>query len=101
MPCTVDCLLDKYHQVSFDNLYMSAKFCLGSFQHAKQDMVEGVTRTNQQGLPQEIIQHDVKNTKDIVKVKGTVKVVVLENDLLSMLPLSLMVQFMTTKVFIS
>ena len=74
-----DCLMDKYHQVRFDNLYMSAKFCLGSFQHAKQVMVEGVTRTNQRGLPREVIQHDVKNPKDIMKVKGTVKVAVLEN----------------------
>jgi hypothetical protein len=40
-------------------------------------MVEGVTRTNQRGLPREVIQHDVKNPKDIMKVKGTVKVAVL------------------------
>jgi hypothetical protein len=56
-----DCLLEEYHMIRFDNLYMSAKFCLGSFQHTKKVMVEGVTRTNQRGLPKEVIQHDIKN----------------------------------------
>lgn len=41
-------------------------------------MVEGVTSTYQRGLPKEIIQHDVKNRKDITKVNGMVKVAVVE-----------------------
>ncbi len=41
-------------------------------------MVEGVTRTNQRGLPKEVIQHDIKNRKDLSNVKGTVKAAVLE-----------------------
>ncbi len=43
-----DCLLEEYHMIRFDNLYMSAKFCLGSFQHPKKVMVEGVMRTNRE-----------------------------------------------------
>jgi len=75
-----DCLMDQYHQVRFDNLYMSAKFALASFQHPQKVLVEGVTRTNQRGLPKEIIQHEIKSSskKDIAKVKGTVKAAVLE-----------------------
>ena len=73
-----DCLLEEYHMIRFDNLYMSAKFCLGFFQHPKKVMVEGVTRTNQRGLPKEVIQHDIKNRKDLPNVKGTVKAAVLE-----------------------
>jgi len=73
------CLLEEYHMIRFDNLYMSAKFCLGSFQHRKKVMVEGVTRTYQRGLPKEVIQHDIKNRKDLPNVKGTVKAAVLEN----------------------
>ena len=74
-----DCLLNEYHMIRFDNLYMSAKFCLGSFQHPKKVMVEGVTRTNQRGLPKEVIQHDIKNQKHLPNVKGTVMAAVLEN----------------------
>ena len=50
-----DCLMEEHHQVRFDNLYMSAKFALASFQHPKKVLVEGVTGTNQHGLPKEII----------------------------------------------
>jgi len=59
---------------------MSAKFALASFQHPQKVLVEGVTRTNQRGLPKEIIQHEVKSSskKEIAKVKGTVKAAVLE-----------------------
>ena len=73
-----DCLMEEYHQIRFDNLYMSAKFCLGSYVHDKKVMVEGVSRTSQRGFPRECIQHEVKNPKDIAKVKGTVKAAVLE-----------------------
>jgi len=65
-----DCFLDDYHQVRFDNLYMSAKFCLGAAQHPRKVLVEGVTRTSQRGLPKEIIQHEVKSKKEIQKVKA-------------------------------
>ena len=74
-----DCFLDEHHMVRFDNLYMSAKFCLGSFQHPMKVMVEGVTRTSQRGLPKEIVQHEVKNRKEAAKVKGTVKAAVLDD----------------------
>ena len=64
--------------IQLDNLYMSTKFCLGSFQQPKKEMVDEVTRTNQRGLPKEVIQHDIKNWKDLPYVKGTVKTAVLE-----------------------
>ena len=72
--------MEEVHQVRFDNLYMSAKFALALFQHPKKVLVEGVTRTNQRGLPKEIIQHETKSSskKELVKVKGTVKAAVLE-----------------------
>ena len=75
-----DCLMEEYHQVHFDNLYMYAKFALASFQHPKKVLVEGVTRTNQRRLPKEIIQHEIKSSskKELAKVKGTVKAAVLE-----------------------
>jgi len=59
---------------------MSAKFALASFQHPQKVLVEGVTRTNQRGLPKEIIQHEIwsSSNKEIAKVKGTVKAAVLE-----------------------
>ena len=69
-----DCLMEEYHLVRFDNLYMSAKFALALFQRPKKVLVEGVTRTNQRGLPKEIIQHEIKSSskKELAKVKGTV-----------------------------
>ena len=73
-----NCFMEEYHQVRFDNLYMSANFCLGSAQHPKKVMAEGVTRTSQRGLPQTIIQQEVKIRKYIAKVKGTVKAAVLD-----------------------
>ena len=74
-----DCFLDKYHQVRFDNLYMAAKFALTSFQHEKKVMVEGVTRTGGRGVPQEIMQLEVKTKEQINAAKGTVKAAVLED----------------------
>ena len=44
-----------------------------------QVLVEGVTQTSQHGLPKEINQHEVKNRKDIVKIKGTVRGAVKES----------------------
>ena len=38
--------MDEYHQVWFDNLYMSDKFSLGLLNHPKQVMIEGVGRTS-------------------------------------------------------
>ena len=42
-------------------------------------MVEGVTRTSQQGLRKQVIQHEITKKSEISKVKGTVKAAVLEN----------------------
>lgn len=59
---------------------MSEKFVLGTFQLPKKAMVEGVMYTSQCGLSKKVIQHEVKSSeKAIAKVKGTVKVAVLED----------------------
>jgi ribosomal protein L37AE/L43A len=73
-----DCFMDEYHQVRFDNLYMSAKFALAAFEHPKKVMVEGVTRSSQRGLPPQVVQADVQKNR-IAEVKGTVKAAVLED----------------------
>ena len=58
---------------------MDAKFALRAFQHEKKVMVEGVTRTGGRGVPQEVMQVEVK-TKDLINAtKGTVKAAVLED----------------------
>ena len=73
-----DCFMDEYHQVRFDNLYMSAKFCLGSYTHPKKVMAEGVCRTGSRGLTALIVQHEVTGRANINAVKGTVKAALLE-----------------------
>ena len=73
-----DCFVDDYHQVRFDNLYMSAKFCLGSYNHPRKVMVEGVTRTGSRGVPHQVLQHEVTTKAGINAVKGAVKAAVLD-----------------------
>ena len=58
---------------------MAAKFALRSYQHEKKVMVEGVTRTGGRGVPQEIMQAEVKTKDLIIATKGTVKAAVLED----------------------
>jgi hypothetical protein len=69
--------MDEYHQVRFDNIYMSAKFCLGLFPHPKKVVVEGVCRTGARGFTALIVQHEVTEGANINAVKGTVKVALL------------------------
>ena len=70
--------MDDYHQFRFDNLYMSAKFSLVSFNFLKKVMIERVSRTSSRGVPTQILQKEV-TTKDIINaMKGNVKAYVLE-----------------------
>ena len=73
----LDCFMDEYHKVRFDNLYMSAKFSLGSFNHPKKVMIEGDSRTISCGVPMQILQQEVTTKERINAVKGTVKACVL------------------------
>ena len=70
--------MDEYHQVRFDNLYISAKFALGSFNRPKKVMIEGVIRIISHGVPTQILQQEVTTKERINDVKGTVKACVLE-----------------------
>ena len=70
--------MDEYHQVRFDNLYMSAEFYLGLFNNPKKVIIEGVSRTSSRGLPTQIIQQEVTKKERLNTVKGTVKACVLE-----------------------
>ena len=74
-----DCFMEEYHQGGFDNLYMSAKYVLGSFLHPKKIMIEGVSRTSNHGVPTQIHQEEVTTRSRIDWVKGTVKACVLED----------------------
>ena len=74
-----DCFTDEYHMVRFDNLYMSAKFALQSFQHPKKVMVEGVARTGGRGIPAEVMQSEVTTKSAIVAIEGTVKAALLKD----------------------
>ena len=70
--------MEEYHQVRFDNLYMLAKYALGSFLHPKKVMIEGVSRTSNRGVPTQIHQQEVTTRSRIGAVKETVKACVLE-----------------------
>ena len=73
-----DCLNDDHHQVRFDNLYMSTKFCLGSFKHPRKVMVEGVSQKGSCGVTPLVIQHEVTTKAGINTVTGTVKTAILD-----------------------
>ena len=73
-----DYFMEEHHQVRFDNLYMSAKFALESFQHRKKTMIEGVSWLSNCEVPTQIHQQEVTTRARIDAVKGTVKACVLE-----------------------
>ena len=68
--------MDEYHQVRFDNLYMSAKFSLGFLNHPKKVMIKGVSRNISRGVPMKILHQEVTKKYMINSVKETVKVCV-------------------------
>ena len=72
-----DCFVDEYHQVRFDNLYMSAKFSLGSFNRPKKVTIEVFSSTSSHGVPMQILQQEVTTKERINAVKGTIKACVL------------------------
>jgi Transposase IS4/SAP domain len=75
-----DCLEDNYHRCSMDNLYMSAKFARNAFNHPNKVLIAGVTRKGLRGLPNCVMQEEVKTRSDQLKVRGTVKAAILEGD---------------------
>ena len=75
-----DSLEDTHHRVWMDNLYLSATFCKAAYNHPMKVMIAGVTRKGGRGLPISVLQQEVDNKKDQMKVRGTVKVSVLQGD---------------------
>ena len=75
-----DTLEEKYHHAGFDNLYNSASFCRASYNHNKNVLCHGVTRTGGQGIPACVKQDKMKNRTKQLQVRGTVKAAKLEGD---------------------
>ena len=63
-----------------DNLYNSIAFFKAGYNHKKKVLCHGVTRMGMQGIPKHAVQQEVKNGKNQIFVRGTVKSVVLEGD---------------------
>jgi Transposase IS4 len=76
-----DALEEPYHRVWMDNLYLSAKFCKGCFKHDNKVLLAGVTRKSGRGFPLSVLQEEVKNKNELLKVRGTVKAAVLDGDI--------------------
>ena len=70
--------MDDYHQVRLENLYVSNKFPLGSFNHPKKVMIKGVSRNSSCGVPTQILQHEITTKERVNAEKGTFVVCVLE-----------------------
>ena len=75
-----DTLKEKYHRAGMDNLYMSAKFARDCFTHKKQVPIHGVARNSGRGVPSIVIQEETTDWKEVNKVRGTVKAVVLKGE---------------------
>jgi len=61
-----------------DNLYNIMALCKATFKHPNKVRLHGVTC--RVGIPACVIQEEVKNKKQHMLVRGTVKVAVLEGD---------------------
>ena len=60
---------DKHHTCDVDNLYILAKFCKDAYQHPKSILLYGVSRTHGRGLPTFVVQEEVKNKTEQLKVR--------------------------------
>ena len=63
-----------------DNLYNSAVLCKKAFNHKFKVLCHGVTRKGMCGIPSSVKQEEVKNCKEQIRVRGTVKSAILEGD---------------------
>jgi hypothetical protein len=75
-----DLLPSKNHIIGLDNLFMSAKLCIGAYKGKNQVQIHGVVRKNGRGVPSCVLQEFQKNPKEADKVRGTIKAAVLDND---------------------
>ena len=58
------------------NLYNSAAFCKAAFNHPMKILLHWVARKGLRGIPKCVIQDEVKNRKEQLLVRGTVKAAV-------------------------
>jgi hypothetical protein len=75
-----DSIKDRYHHCGMDNLYNSVNFCKAGFANRNKVLIHGVTRKGGRGLPSSVLQEEVKNKKEQMAVRGTVKATVLIGD---------------------
>ena len=75
-----DTLKEKYHTCGMENLYTSARFCKDAYNHPNKVMCHGVARRSGRGVPLFILQDEVTNLKDQLKVRGTVNAAELKGD---------------------
>jgi hypothetical protein len=72
-------LENKYHCMWMDNLYLSAKFVKGCYNHPNKILLAGVCRKGMRGVPECVIQPEAKPA-EVKSVRGTVKAAVLKGD---------------------
>ena len=75
-----DAVSNEHHQCAMDNLCNSAAFCKAAFNHSKKVLTHGVTRLGSRGVPSCVKQEEIKNRKQQIAVRGTVKAAVLKGD---------------------
>jgi hypothetical protein len=63
-----------------DNLYMSVNYACAAYSHQNQVLIAGVTRIGMKGLPQLVMQEEVKTKSAQISAHGTVKEAILEGD---------------------
>jgi len=73
-------LRDKHHCCGMDNLYNSAAFCRYAYNHKNRVLVHGVMQKLGRGIPDCILQEEVKNRIAQMCVRATVKATKLIGD---------------------
>ena len=73
-------LPNKNYTLSMDNLYNSAKFFRYLQSMDQKVMGHGVTRPTGRGVPKCVVQKEITTTKEIDKVRHTVKVAIVKGD---------------------
>ena len=75
-----DAIRDEYHCYGMDNLYNSDAFCRHAYNHNNKVLVHGVTLKWGRGIPDYVLQEEVKNRHAQIGVRVTVKAAKLVGD---------------------
>jgi hypothetical protein len=73
-------LKEQHHHCGMDNLFGSVKFFREAYKGKNKVLCHGVMRKSGRGLPNCVIQEEVKNKKEQEKIRGTTKAAVLTDD---------------------